>query len=137
MSEWAGWISRVATRTDDFFELVGQLPEVERTDWARWSTFKVRGHPFGYLWERTQTVGLKQTLSEQLALVAERPETFEIQFTAGQFGWVVVYLERVDRTELAELTTRPGRLTAPDTLVQSTHELPQCSRPADRPLSRR
>ena len=37
-------------------------------------TFTVRGHPFGYLWERTETVGLKQTLSEQLALVAERPE---------------------------------------------------------------
>ena len=115
----------VATSSDDFFELVAQLPEVERTDWPRWSTFTVRGHPFGYLWERTQTVGLKQMLSEQLALVAERPETFEIQFTAGQFGWVVVYLERVDRTELAELTYEAWRLTAPDILVQATDRLPQ------------
>ena len=115
----------MATRTDDFFELVDQLPEVERTDSARWSTFTVRGHPFGYLWERTQTVGLKQTLSEQLALVAERPEAFEIQFTAGQFGWVVVYLERVERTELAELTYEAWRLTAPDTLVRSTNRLPR------------
>ena len=121
-----GWLDvRVATRTDDFFELVGQLPEVERTDTANWSTFRVRGQAFGYLWERTQTVGLKQTLSEQLALVAERPETFEIQFTAGQFGWVVVYLERVERSELAELTYEAWRLTAPATLVQATERLPR------------
>ena len=63
-----------------------------RTDGARYSTFRVAGHTFAYLWEPTQTVGLKQTLTEQLALVAERPDVFEIQFTAGQFGWVVVYL---------------------------------------------
>ena len=115
----------MATRTDDFFALVRQLPEVEQIDSERWSTFKVRGHTFGYLWERTQTVGLKQTLPEQLALVNERPETFEIQFTTGQFGWVVVYLERVDRTELAELTYEAWRLTAPDVLVRATARPPQ------------
>ena len=69
------------------------------------------GHTFAYLWEPTQTVGLKQTLTEQLALVAERPDVFEIQFTAGQFGWVVVYLAGVDRLELAELTYEAWRLT--------------------------
>jgi hypothetical protein len=107
----------VGTRIEDFLELVGQLEGVDRTDSANWSTFRVHGQTFGYLWERTQTVGLKQTLSEQLALVAERPEVFEVQFTAGQFGWVVVYLAGVDRRELAELTYEAWSLSAPPRLV--------------------
>jgi hypothetical protein len=115
----------VGTRSEDFHQLVTQLADVERIDSARWSTFKVRGQTFGYLWEATQTVGLKQTLSEQLALVAERPDTFEIQFTAGQFGWVVVYLARVDRRELAELTYEAWRLTAPAGLVEVSPGLPR------------
>jgi hypothetical protein len=115
----------VGTRSDDFYELVDQLPDVERIDSARWSTFKVRNQTFGYVWEATQTVGLKQTLSEQLALVAERPDTFEIQFTAGQFGWVVVYLARVDRRELAELTYEAWRLSAPADLVVASTGLPR------------
>jgi hypothetical protein len=109
----------VGTRIEDFLELVDQLPGVERTDSANWSTFRVRGQTFGYLWERTQTVGLKQTLSEQLALVAERPEVFEVQFTAGQFGWVVISLARVDRQELAELTYEAWSLSAPAALVEA------------------
>jgi hypothetical protein len=116
----AGWFNApVGTRSDDFLELVAQLDGVERTDSANWSTFRVRGQTFGYLWERTQTVGLKQTLSEQLALVAERPDVFEVQFTAGQFGWVVVYLAGVDRRELAELTYEAWSLSAPPALVES------------------
>ena len=50
-------------------------------------------------------------------MVAERPETFEVQFTSRGFGWVVVRLEGVDRDELAELTFEAWRLTAPDELV--------------------
>ena len=115
----------MGTRSEDFYELVAQLAEVERFDSGRWSSFKVRSQTFGYLWEATQTVGLKQTLSEQLALVAERPGTFEIQFTAGQFGWVVVYLARVARRELAELTYEAWRLTAPAVLVQASQGLPR------------
>ena len=68
---------------------------------------------------RPRRSGLKQTLTEQLALVAERPDVFEIQFTAGQFGWVVVYLAGVDRLELAELTYEAWRLTAPARLVEA------------------
>ena len=109
----------MGTRIDDFLELVAQLQGVERTDSANWSTFRVRGQTFGYLWERTETVGLKQTLSEQLALVAERPDVFEVQFTAGQFGWVVVYLSAVDRRELAELTYEAWSLSAPPALVEA------------------
>jgi hypothetical protein len=70
------------------------------------------GHP-----DRQRTVGLKQTISEQLALVAERPQTFEVQFTAGGFGWVVVQLDGVERDELAELTFEAWRLTAPAVLI--------------------
>jgi hypothetical protein len=102
---------------DDFLGLVAQLPGVVRTDRARWSQFDVSGQRFGYLWEPTVTVGLKQTIAEQLALVGERPDVFEVQFTSHGFGWVVVYLERVGRDELAELVFEAWRLSAPDDLV--------------------
>jgi hypothetical protein len=102
----------------DFHELADQLPEVTRSDSGRYWRIAVSERTFGYLWEPTRTVGLKQTVSEQLALVAERPETFEVQFTSGGFGWVVVRLDGVDRDELAELTFEAWRLTAPAALVE-------------------
>jgi len=105
-----------------FLDLVGQLDEVQVLENARYSKFVVAGHTFGYLWEPTRTVGLKQTLAEQAALVAERPEVFEVQFTAGGFGWVVVRLEGVDRRELAELTFEAWRLSAPARLVAARGE---------------
>ncbi len=106
------------TRIADFLDLVTQLPDVERTDFLRYSKFEVAARTFGYLWEPTATVGLKQTLAEQLALVAERPEVFEVQFTIGGFGWVVVLLDGVERDELAELTFEAWRLSAPARLVE-------------------
>jgi hypothetical protein len=44
---------------------------------------------------------------------------FEMQFTGGQFGWVVVYLAGVDRRELAELTYEAWSLSAPQALVDA------------------
>ena len=101
----------------DFFELADQLPEVTRSDNGRYWRIAVGARTFGYLWEPTRTVGLKQTIAEQLALVAERPQTFEVQFTAGGFGWVVARLDGVERDELAELTFEAWRLTAPAALI--------------------
>ena len=101
----------------DFFDLADQLPEVTRADTGRYWRIAVSDQTFGYLWEPTRTVGLKQTISEQLALVAERPDTFEVQFTSAGFGWVVVRLEGVERDELAELTFEAWRLTAPAVLI--------------------
>jgi hypothetical protein len=101
----------------DFFELADQLPEVTRSDNGRYWRIAVSNQTFAYLWEPTRTVGLKQTIPEQLALVAERPETFEVQFTARNFGWVVVQLAGVERDELAELTFEAWRLTAHATLI--------------------
>jgi hypothetical protein len=49
--------------------------------------------------------------------VAERPDMFEVQFTAGGFGWVVVYLERIELDELSELVCEAWRLSAPDHLL--------------------
>ena len=107
----------------DFFSLADQLPDVNRVDNGRYWRIAVRDHTFGYLWEPTRTVGLKQTISEQLALVAERPETFEVQFASGGFGWVVVRLAGVERDELAELTFEAWRLTAPPDLVEVRGDL--------------
>ncbi len=101
----------------DVFDLLDQLPEATREDRGRYWRAAVRDHTFGYVWEPTRTVGLKQTIAEQLALVSERPDTFEVQFTTGGFGWVVVHLERVERDELAELAFEAWRLTAPAELV--------------------
>lgn len=102
----------------DFFELADQLPEVTRVDNGRYWRLAVGNATFGYLWEPTLTVGLKQTIAEQLALVAERPETFEVQYTSGGFGWVVARLGGVERDELAELTFEAWRLSAPAALVE-------------------
>ncbi len=102
----------------DLLGLVDQLPDVRRTHHGRYTRLEVAGHTFGYLWEPTRTVGLKQTVSEQLALVAERPEVFEVQFTSAGFGWVVVHLDGVERDELAELVFEAWRLTAPADLVE-------------------
>jgi hypothetical protein len=107
----------VPCRIPDFRELVAQLPAVGSHDADRWTRYEVAGRTFGYLWPATRTVGLKQTLAEQLALVAGRPDVFEVQFTVGGFGWVVVHLEGVERDELAELTFEAWRLSAPAALV--------------------
>ena len=97
--------------------MVAGLAEVERSRARDYTSYSVRGKRFGYYWPRTKTVGLKQTLSEQLALVSERPDVFEIQFTAGGFGWVVVYLTKIDAEELGELVYEAWRLSAPETLA--------------------
>ncbi len=116
---------RVPCSISDFTDLAEQLPEVGQNAAGSWIRFDVSGKAFGYLWPRTSTVGLKQTIVEQLSLVAERPETFEVQYTSGGFGWVVVHLERIDRDELAELTFEAWRLSAPAALVeQRADELP-------------
>ena len=53
----------------------------------------------------------------------ERPEVFEVQFTAGGFGWVVVYLEGIEADELAELVFEAWRLSAPDELIAQVPDL--------------
>ncbi|SDG52081.1 hypothetical protein SAMN05421505_10512 [Sinosporangium album] len=99
--------------------MLGRLPGVEQFEAGDWVALKVRGKGFGYLWERTETVGLKATIEEQIALVAERPEVFEPQFTAGRFGWVVVHLAGIEADELLELVAEAWCLTAPKQMVDA------------------
>ncbi|EWC63307.1 hypothetical protein UO65_1305 [Actinokineospora spheciospongiae] len=114
----------MAVRSEQFFDILGALAEVDRADGERASSFSVCGKRFGYYWPRTQTVGLKQTLSEQQALVAERPEVFEEQFTWGGFGWVVVRLSGVEVDELSELVFEAWRLSAPEDLLARVPDHP-------------
>ncbi len=115
----------MATQIPDFLDLVTQLPGVSRSDRDKWLRFEVDDRAFGYLWPATSTVGLKQTVVEQLSLVAERPDVFEVQFTSGGYGWVVVHLDGVERDELAELTFEAWRLSASDELIEKRgDELP-------------
>ncbi|MET3961735.1 hypothetical protein ABIE44_001669 [Marmoricola sp. OAE513] len=104
---------------EDVAELVEQLPETGQRPSASWIRLDVGGQAFGYLWPATNTAGLKQTIVEQLSLVAERPDVFEVQYTSGAYGWVVIHLERIERDELAELTFEAWRLTAPAALVEA------------------
>ncbi|GAA4686494.1 MmcQ/YjbR family DNA-binding protein [Nocardioides nanhaiensis] len=110
----------------DAVALLGQLPGAVAQPRSTYDRWQVAGQTFGYVWQRTATVGLKQPLAEQLALVAERPEVFEVQFTAGAFGWVVVHLAGVERDELAELVFEAWRLTAPaDVVAARADRLPR------------
>jgi hypothetical protein len=111
-------MAAVSVPDGQFLRMVDKLAEVERAQARDYTSFSVRGKRFGYYWPRTKTVGLKQTLSEQAALVAERPDVFEIQFTAGGFGWVVVYLQKIDADELRELVYEAWRLSAPEQLAE-------------------
>ena len=104
--------------TDHARDLIGQLEDVSVSEYDRYTKFDVSGRTFGYLWEPTNTVGLKQTIAEQEALVGERPEVFEVQINAWGFGWVVVHLEGVERDELAELVFEAWRLSAPAGLLE-------------------
>ncbi len=117
----------VGVPSGQFLRLIDKLAEVDRAQARDWTSFSVRGKRFGYYWPRTETVGLKQTLSEQLALVSERPDVFEVQFTAGGFGWVVVYLAKIDAEELTELVYEAWRLSAPEQLVEE-HPLARLKR---------
>lgn len=117
---------------DDFLDLVDQLPEVTPVEGSTYTALKVLGKGFGYHWPATATAGLKQERQEQIALVSERPDVFETQFVAGQFGWVVVQLERIEPTELAELVFEAWRLTAPVGVVTAYGDRPP-SLPAKRP----
>jgi hypothetical protein len=127
---------RMAVADKEFFRILGTLPEVERSEGSTYSSFSVRGRRFGYYWPRTHTVGLKQTLTEQQALVAERPDVFEEQFTSGGFGWVVVYLAGIQADELTELVFEAWRLTAPEDLVAQAPD-PATAAPKKRPVRRR
>jgi hypothetical protein len=114
----------VAVDSSFFHRIIDALPEVTRGHGSDYDSYSVRGKRFGYYWPRTQTVGLKQLLHEQQALVAERPDVFEVQFTAGSFGWVVVHLAGIDGDELGELVYEAWRLSAPDDLIAVQPEPP-------------
>ena len=61
--------SGAVTTIEDFLELVGQLEDVQLTEYSRYTKLEVSARTFGYLWQPTRTVGLKQTLAEQAARV--------------------------------------------------------------------
>ena len=123
--------------SDEFFRILATLADVQRADGAQYSSFSVHGKRFGYYWPRTQTVGLKQTITEQLALVAERPDVFEEQFTSGGFGWVVVHLDGVETDELTELVFESWRLSAPEDLIATVPDLALARQPTPRRRARK
>ncbi len=108
--------------TGDARDLVGQLDRASMIELQHYTKLEVESRTFGYLWEPTRTIGLRQTIAEQQALVGERPEVFEVQFTAYGYGWVVCHLDGIERDELAELVFEAWRLTASSRLRQERGE---------------
>jgi hypothetical protein len=104
--------------TGDARDLVRQLDRASLVELQHYTKREVESRTFGDLWEPTCTIGLRQTIAEQRALVAERPEVFEVQFTAYGYGWVVCHLEGIERDELAELIFEAWRLSAPAALLE-------------------
>lgn len=119
MSEGCARLGAMPCDTGDARDLVGQLDRAAMIELQHYTKLEVEGRTFGYVWEPTRTIGLRQTIAEQQALVGERPEVFEEQFTAYGYGWVVVHLEGVERDELAELVFEAWRLSAPADLVEA------------------
>ena len=96
------------------------LPEVtERESYGNMTGFRVRDKGFCYFDEAEGVVMLKATREEQVALIAEDPDTFAPSWAGGRFAWVKVKLATVDPGELNELVTEAWRLTAPKRLVAS------------------
>jgi hypothetical protein len=122
MSEVCANIGGMPCDIGDARELVGQLDGATTVELLHYTKLEVEGRTFGYLWEPTCTIGLRQTIAEQLALVGERPEVFEVQFTAYGYGWVVAHLDGIERDELAELVFEAWRLSAPAALAESRGE---------------
>src|SRR6478672_5868818 len=77
----------------DLFDLADLLPEVTRSDHGRYWRIAVSDRTFGYRWEPTRIVGLKQTIAEQLALVDARlvlarlAQPAERTFRSVRFGF--------------------------------------------------
>jgi hypothetical protein len=122
MSEPCASIGDMPCDLGDARELVSQLDGATTVELLHYTKLEVDGRTFGYLWEPTCTIGLRQTIAEQQALVGERPDVFEVQFTAYGYGWVVAHLEGIERDELAELVFEAWRLSAPAALTESRGE---------------
>jgi hypothetical protein len=107
---------------EELRQIVTTLPEVRLRDHGTWVGIGVRGKGFGYLSEDEESVLLKAHRSEQEALVAQDPETFEPSWQAGQYAWVRIRLATVERDELVELATEAWCQTAPRKLVADNAE---------------
>src|SRR3954447_2610801 len=118
-SEWCASIGGMPCDIGDGRDLARQLDGAGLVELQHYTKLEVEGRTFGYLWEPTCTIGLRQTIAEQEALVAERPDVFEVQFTAYGYGWVVCHLEGIERDELAELILEAWRLSAPARVLEA------------------
>lgn len=108
----------MGVESDHFLRIVNTLPGVESARRKDCTSYNVHGKRFGYHWPRTRTVGLKQQLHEQLALVSERPEVFR---GAVHLEWLRLGRRPSSwyrRDELGELVYEAWRLSAPNALVQ-------------------
>lgn len=102
---------------DDVLTIAGTLPETEESTWYRTPSLKVRGRGFARL--RTEAEGglvLMCELAEKEALLASGDPAFYTTPHYDGYGAILVNLEAVDRTQLAELITEAWRLKAPATL---------------------
>jgi hypothetical protein len=99
---------------DDVVAIARELPEVEESTWFRTPSLKVRGKGFARL--RSEAEGglvLMCGLDEKAALLASGDPAFYTTPHYDGYGAILVDLERVDRTQLAELVEDAWRVKAP------------------------
>ncbi|MBW0116615.1 MmcQ/YjbR family DNA-binding protein [Pseudonocardia abyssalis] len=102
---------------DDVVRIGCALPEVEESTWYRTPALKVKGKGFVRL--RTEAEGLLVvmcTLGEKEALLASGDPTFSTTAHYEGYGAILVDLDAVDGTQLAELLEQAWRLKAPASL---------------------
>ncbi len=47
----------MAVTVDEFLSMLDTLPETQQVDAGQWISLKVGGKGYGYVWEKTRTVG--------------------------------------------------------------------------------
>jgi hypothetical protein len=99
---------------EDVRSIAMALPEAEEVvTWEVDITFRVRGKIFAIGGEGTDRISVKATPVAQAELLDLDPETFARAPYVGRFGWVTVYLARVDPGMLEGLLRDAWRSVAP------------------------
>ena len=108
---------------DDVVAAGMALPEVEEGTWFRTPALKVRGKSMCRLRTDPDALVIRVTdMGEREALLQGQPDAFFTTPHYDGYPYVLVRLEAVDPTELAELVEEAWRIKAPKRLV-AEHDL--------------
>lgn len=99
-----------------------ELPGVQEHETWGHPTFRVDDRIFVGTAADGTTARVKASEDEQIGVIDEDPQTFGVAPYVGQYGWIGVQLDRVDRDEMRELIIEAWRRTAPKRTVAEYDE---------------